>query len=298
MILLSDFLQREYKDKLYKLSFDIGCTCPNRDGNAGTGGCTFCSEGGSGDFAERIRKLSDIDSAVERAKERVAGKAKSGRYIAYFQAYTNTYGDVRRLETVYREFQKRDEIEILSIATRPDCLGREVLDMLKRLKRVKPVWIELGLQTVKEDTAERIHRGYGLSVFERAYRDLKQLDIPVIVHVILGLPGETRDDMRSTVSYLSALEPHLDGIKLSLLHVLRGTALADEFEAGTADLYEFTPEEYAELVAELLDMLPEDTVVHRMTGDGNKRDLLYPLWSADKKKVLNILNCKLAEHLV
>lgn len=298
MILLSDFLQREYGDKLYKLSFDIGCTCPNRDGTAGTGGCTFCSEGGSGDFAEKIGKLSDIDGAVERAKERVKRKAKSGRYIAYFQAYTNTYGDVGRLETVYREFQKRDEIEILSIATRPDCMGKEILEMLGRLKRVKPVWIELGLQTVKEETAERIHRRYELPVFEQAYRDLKEQDIPVIVHVILGLPGETKDDMRRTVSYLSALEPRLDGIKLSLLHVLRGTALAGEFEAGTADLYEFTPEEYAEFVAELLAMLPKDTVVHRMTGDGSKRDLLYPLWSADKKKVLHLLNCKLARHLV
>lgn len=298
MMLLSDFLQREYGDKLYKLSFDIGCTCPNRDGTAGTGGCIFCSEGGSGDYAEKIRELSDIDGAVERAKERVKRKAKSGRYIAYFQAYTNTYGDMGRLENVYREFQKRDEIEILSIATRPDCLGREALEMLGRLKRVKPVWIELGLQTVKEETAERIHRRYGLPVFEQAYRDLKKLDIPVIVHVILGLPGESKDDMRRTVSYLSALEPHLDGIKLSLLHVLRGTALAGEFEAGTADLYEFTPEEYAEFVAELLAMLPKDTVVHRMTGDGSKRDLLYPLWSADKKKVLYLLNCKLARHLV
>jgi len=298
MILLSEFLQREYNDKLYRLSFDIGCTCPNRDGRVGIGGCTFCSEGGSGDFSERIRDLSDIDGAIENAKRRVGRKAKSGRYIAYFQAYTNTYGEIGRLEAVYREFQKRDEIEILSIATRPDCLGTEVLEMLGRLKQVKPVWIELGLQTVKEETARRIRRGYELPVFKQAYRDLKQLNIPVIVHVIIGLPGETKADIRATISYLSALDPYLDGIKLSLMHVLRGTALAGEYEAGTADLYEFTPEEYADFVAELLGMLPENTVVHRMTGDGNKKDLIYPLWSADKKKVLNLLNCKLAGHLV
>ncbi len=295
---MSEFLQREYNDKLYRLSFDIGCTCPNRDGRIGTGGCTFCSEGGSGDFSERVRDLSDIDGAIENAKRRVGKKAKSGRYIAYFQAYTNTYGEIGRLEAIYREFQKRDGIEILSIATRPDCLGTEVLEMLGRLKQVKPVWIELGLQTVKEKTARRIRRGYELPVFEQAYRDLKQLNIPVIVHVIIGLPGETKADMRETISYLSALDPYLDGIKLSLMHVLRGTVLAGEFEAGTADLYEFTPEEYAECVAELLGMLPENTVVHRMTGDGNKKDLVFPLWSADKKKVLNLLNCKLAGHLV
>lgn len=289
MRFLSDYLKSEYGEKLYKLSFDIGCTCPNRDGTLGTGGCTFCSAGGSGDFAEKIYTCEDIDDAITRAKQRVRSKTKSEHYIAYFQAFTNTYGDLHRLEALYRAFQERDEIAVLSIATRPDCLGNDVLAMLARLRRRKPVWVELGLQTTNEQTAQRFHRGYPLPVFEQAYQNLKALQIPVIVHVILGLPGETKADMRRTVSYLSGLQPTLDGIKLSLLHVLKGTALAEEWERGCADLYPFTPEEYAAFTAELLALLPQETVVHRMTGDGDKRTLLYPLWSADKKRVLHLL---------
>jgi len=289
MQFLSDYLKEEYGAKLYKLSFDLGCTCPNRDGTVGTGGCIFCSAGGSGEFAERVRDVADIDAAIERAKLRVRGKAHSDRYIAYFQAYTNTYGDLNHLEEIYRAFQRRDEIELLSIATRPDCLGPEVLHMLERLQRVKPVWVELGLQTIHEETARRIRRGYELSVFEEAYRNLKELKIPVITHVILGLPGETKDDMRETIAWLAALEPSLDGIKLSLLHVLRGTELARQWERGEAKAYDFTPEEYAAFAAELVHMLPQETVVHRMTGDGDKRELLHPMWTADKKRVLNLL---------
>jgi len=297
MQLLSDYLKKEYGAKLYKLSFDLGCNCPNRDGTIGVGGCVFCSAGGSGEFSERIENVADIDRAIENAKLRVRDKERSGRYIAYFQAYTNTYGDLDRLEEIYRAFLQRDEIEILSIATRPDCLGPEVLQMLERLRRVKPVWVELGLQTIHEPTARRIQRGYELPVFEEAYRNLKALGIPVIVHVILGLPGETKEAMRQTVSWLAALTPPLDGIKLSLLHVLRGTQLASWWERGKAQLYEFTPEEYAAFVAELVKLLPQETVVHRMTGDGDKRELLYPLWSADKKRVLNLLNRELRSRL-
>lgn len=290
MILLSDYLKKEYGCKLYKLSFDIGCSCPNRDGTLGSGGCTFCSVGGSGDYAEKITCAADVDAAIERAKARVKEKSRSDKYIAYFQAFTNTYGDIDRLWEIYQAFLDREDIEVLSIATRPDCLGKDVLKMLSRLQNKKRLWVELGLQTIHEDTAERFHRGYLLPVFEQAYHDLTALGIPVIVHVILGLPGESKEDMRETVRYLSKLSPALMGIKLSLLHVLSGTELAKQYEAGKADLYEFTQEEYAWFVKELIAMLPDHTVVHRMTGDGPKNKLMYPLWAADKKRMVNLIH--------
>ena len=292
---LSDYLKKEYGQKIYRLSLSTGCTCPNRDGSIIlpdgtplTGGCTFCSEGGSGEFAADI---APIDEQIEDAKRRIRAKTDASRFIAYFQSYTNTYGDVSRLKKLYMEAIMRDDIEILSIGTRPDCLGGEVLEMLQELRRIKPVWIELGLQTIHEKTAESFHRGYSLEVFEKAYKNLKAIDIDVIVHVIFGLPGETKEDMLQTVKYLSELSPTLDGIKLQNLQILKGTQMYKQYEREHFHI--FSLEEYAELLSESIAMLPKNTVVHRMTGDGPRKLLVAPLWSLDKKHVLNTINKKL-----
>ena len=292
---LSDYLKKEYGQKIYRLSLSSGCICPNRDGSiimpdgtTLTGGCTFCSEGGSGEFAADI---APIDEQIEDAKSRIRAKTDASRFIAYFQSYTNTYGDVSRLKKLYTEAITRNDIEILSIGTRPDCLGREVLEMLEDLRKIKPVWVELGLQTIHERTAEAFHRGYSLEVFEEAYRNLKVRNIDVIVHVIFGLPGETKEDMLATVRYLSELSPTLDGIKLQNLQILKGTQMYEQYEREHFHI--FTLEEYADLLRESMVMLPENTVIHRMTGDGPRRLLVEPLWSLDKKHVLNTINKKL-----
>ena len=299
---LSDYLKRTYGCKVYKLSLQSGCTCPNRDGTVGNGGCTFCSEGGSGDFAaffltkdENGNSISieeNIDRQIESAKEKVAAKlkGKDHKYIAYFQSFTNTYGNPAILEKIYRQALSHPEIVALSIGTRPDCLPDEIISMLESLRNEygKDIWIELGLQTINEDTARHFRRGYELPVFEDAYRRLKEKNFTVIVHVILGLPGESEDDMLKTVKYLADLSPRLDGIKLQLLHVLKGTDLAKEFEE--TGFHIFSLEEYCDLVVRCLKLLPKDLVVHRITGDGPKRLLIAPLWSANKKLVLNTLN--------
>ena len=303
---LSDYLKRTYGCKVYKLSLQSGCTCPNRDGTVGSGGCTFCSEGGSGDFAaffltkdeigNAISIEENIDRQIESAKEKVAAKlkGKDHKYIAYFQSFTNTYGDPAILEKIYRQALSHSEVVALSIGTRPDCLPDEIISMLESLRNEyqKDIWIELGLQTINEDTARHFRRGYELSVFEDAYRRLKEKDFTVIVHVILGLPGENEEDMLATVRYLAKLSPKLDGIKLQLLHVLKGTDLAKEFEE--TGFHVFTLEEYCDLVVKCLKLLPKDIVVHRITGDGPKRLLVAPLWSANKKLVLNTLNKAIA----
>lgn len=274
------------------------------DGRALTDGCSFCSEGGSGEFAAG---LADIDRQIENAKELIARKTNADRFIAYFQSFTNTYGDVERLRSLYQKVIAQDEIEILSLGTRPDCLGDEVMEMLKELNRSKPVWIELGLQTIHEKTAERIDRGYKLEVFEDAYNRLTAAGITVIVHVIFGLPGESKEDMLDTVRYLSALTPPLHGIKIQNLQILKGTRIYDEYkvfldkrgnvlsEKSDAADHEFrimSMEEYTDLVAEAISLLPKDTVVHRMTGDGPRWLLVEPRWSLDKKRVLNMLTKK------
>ncbi len=288
---LNDVLREEYGEKVYKLSLSSGCTCPNRDGTVGYGGCTFCSAGGSGDFAADFAPLSE---QIEDAKRRIQSKTDAKKFIAYFQSYTNTYGDLQRLEALYSEAIRREEVVILSLGTRPDCLGPEVLAMLDRLNRIKPVWVELGLQTIHEQTAEAFHRSYSLPVFETAYAALKQLGITVIVHVIYSLPGETREDMLDTVRYLAALEPPIDGVKLQMLHILRGTQLGADYEAAPFPL--LTLEEYAELIAESLRILPEDTVLHRMTGDAPGKLLMAPEWTRNKKRVLNTLNQAIKMH--
>lgn len=292
-ITLSEHYRRRFGCKVYKLSLQSGCSCPNRDGNIGFGGCIFCSEGGSGDFAA---PLLPIEEQIQIAKHRVEHKLpkdKSGRYIAYFQSYTNTYGDVKRLSVLYRKTLSFPEIVGISIGTRPDCLPEEMLDMLSELNTIKPVTVELGLQTVHNKTAERIHRGYNTDVFEKAYKSLTLRGIEVVVHVILGLPGENIADMLDTIDYLAELKPVLPGIKLQLLHILKGTALAAEYSKNHFPI--FTMDEYTDLVVECIRRLPEETVIHRMTGDGPKSLLIAPEWSGDKKRVLNMLNRKLRE---
>jgi radical SAM protein (TIGR01212 family) len=280
---LDYYLKKEYGKKIYKLSLNGGMTCPNRDGNLGSRGCIFCSAGGSGDFA--ASPLLSITEQIEEAKKLVLSKLKGnqetqgGQFIAYFQAYTNTYADIAYLRKIFTEAVMHPDIMALSIATRPDCLGNDVLDLLEELNKIKSVWIELGLQTCHENTANFIRRGYPLSVFEEAVGHLHSRNIIVIVHVIIGLPGESVSDMLNTISYVSTLPIH--GIKLQLLHILKNTDLADyPYEA-------LTMEEYISIIISCLEILPPDIVIHRLTGDGPKSLLIAPLWSANKKQVLN-----------
>ena len=302
----NESMRARFGTKVYRLSLQSGCSCPNRDGRIGTGGCTFCSEGGSGDFAAPLLPLREqIDLARARVDAKIPPSIplKDRRYIAYFQSYTNTYGDAGRLSALYSEALENPQIVALDLGTRPDCLPPEILSMLRdlRIRYGKPIWIELGLQTIHEPTAARIRRGYSLEVFEDAYRRLKEPSgggagaggFEVIVHVILGLPGETREDMLETVRYLSHLTPALDGIKLQLLHILKGTELAREYEADPFPL--FTLNSYCDLIVDCLKLLPPQTVIHRLTGDGPKRLLIEPQWSADKKKVLNTLSKRIRE---
>ena len=283
MLTLNDYCRAEYGEKLYKLCLSTGCTCPNRDGTLDTRGCIFCSAGGSGEFSADA--ALPVSQQIEREKRRVSGKFRGSRYIAYFQSYTNTYGAAARLEPLFAEAAGREDVAVLSIATRPDCLGPEILEMLSRLQSIKPVWVELGLQTVRPETAAYIRRGYDLSVFDAAVRQLSALGIHTVVHLILGLPGETEEDMMDSVRYV--VRSGAKGIKLQLLQVLEGTDLANEWRAGRVPV--MSPEDYAALIVKCISLLPEDMVVHRLTGDGPKRLLLAPLWCADKKRVLNTL---------
>lgn len=284
-MLLNDYLQATFGCKVYKLSLSASVTCPNRDGKLGTGGCIFCSAGGSGEFAACADR--SIPEQIAEAKARVAAKVRGqAKYIAYFQSYTNTYGDVEYLERVFREAMESEEIAVLSVGTRPDCLPQEILDMLERLNRIKPVWVELGLQTIHARSAEYIRRGYELPVYDAAVRELHKRGISVITHLILGLPGETHEDMKASLKHV--VNVGSDGVKLQLLHVLKGTDLADEYAAGKVSVMEF--EEYIDLLCELVPLIPKELVIHRLTGDGDKKLLIAPLWSADKKRVLNEVN--------
>ncbi len=319
---LSDYCKEVFGEKLYKLSLDSGCTCPNRDGLLDTRGCLFCSAGGSGDFAAAVQGAAGnaaardpgmigdaLDRQFEDAKSRIRrkfpeGDSEEGRYIAYVQSFTGTYpgkDGFDHMRERYLALIRKPEVRVLSIATRPDCLGPEVLCMLRELRAIKPVWIELGLQTSNEETAEYIRRCYRNDVYEQAVRDLKLLDIPVITHVILGLPGETKEDMATTVRY--AVDCGTWGIKLQLLHMLEGTDLGEQYKAqkagtplpGARPIHVMTLEEYTDLLCTLLPLIPKDVVIHRLTGDGPKRLLLAPLWSGDKKRVLNTINKAIRE---
>lgn len=286
---LNEYCRAQFGEKLYKLSLNAGLTCPNRDGTLDTRGCIFCSAGGSGDFAPDA--ALSIPEQIQAAKARVAGKYRGSRYIAYFQAFTNTYAPAEHLRGLFLPVIQREDIAVLSVATRPDCLPPETLDLLSELNRRKPVWVELGLQTIHPATAAYIRRGYGLPCYDRAAAELRARGIHVVTHVILYLPGETREDMLETVRYAARRS---DGMKLQLLHVLEGTDLAAEWRAGRVPLP--TLEEYAALVRDCAALLPEELVLHRMTGDGPKRMLLAPLWSGDKKRVLNTLNRALGRN--
>ena len=283
------YLRDKFGQKVYKISLDGGFTCPNRDGKTGTRGCIFCSKGGSGDFAEN-RDMS-ITEQIESGKKKVEKKIKSGKYIAYFQAFTNTYAPVETLRQKYEQAINHPDIVALSIATRPDCLGDDVLRLLDEMNKIKPVFVELGLQTIHQKSAKYIRRGYDLSVYDKAVRDLKKIGVNVVVHVILGLPNESENDMLETVKYVC--ESGVNGIKLQLLHVIDGTDLAKDYEKGLFKTLEF--DEYVNLIVKCVKIIPKDIVIHRLTGDGAKKDLIAPLWSADKKRVLNAINKALRE---
>ena len=278
---LNYHLQRIYGEKVYKLAIDGGFTCPNRDGTLGERGCIFCSAGGSGDFAAS-RTLS-ITEQIAAGKELLKNKNTGHKYIAYFQAFTNTYAPVERLRTLYLEAMAHPDVAGIAIGTRPDCLGDDVLDLLNELNQIKPVMVELGLQTIHKKTAEFIRRGYPLSTFETAVGNLRAIGIEIVVHTILGLPGESEAAMLETADYLASLK--IDGIKPQLLHVLRYTDLADDYEK--THFHILTEEEYIDILIKTIEILHPDTVIHRLTGDGPKNILIAPLWSGNKKKVLN-----------
>ncbi len=283
-------LRQTFGEKVYRLSLNGGMTCPNRDGSVGTGGCIFCSAGGSGDFAASPQ-LS-IQEQIAQAKTRISAKSDCRKFIAYFQAYTNTYGPVDRLRRMFTEALLPPEIAALSIATRCDCLPPEVIALLAELNRFKPVWVELGLQTVHDKTRAALRSGFSLAQYEEAVVALRAHGITVITHLILGLPGEDRSMMRASVSYAASMP--IQGIKLQLLHVLDGTELGRRYRQGllpavTPDHIAYSPETYCQFVAECVSLLPPEMVIHRLTGDGPRRLLLAPLWSSDKKRVLNTL---------
>ena len=278
----------KFGSKVYKLSIDLGFSCPNRDGTISTGGCIFCSSRGGGEFAERGESIL---SQLERAKFRVESKSKSGKYIAYLQAFSNTYAPISTLREVYYEAISPDYIVGLTIATRPDCLSDEVVDLISEINLIKPVSVELGLQTVHEETATLINRGYPLTTYLDAVRRLKDKGIEVVTHIILGLPGESEDMMIETTRQV--VDAGTDGVKFHLLHVLKGTRLADMYTRGEFEC--LSMHDYASILKKCIEILPPHVVVHRITGDGAKRDLIAPLWSADKKKVLNYLNHYLSD---
>ena len=285
---LNRFLREAFGEKVYKLALDGGMSCPNRDGTIGTGGCIFCSSGGSGEFAERA--CGSIHEQIQRAKQRIQSKTDAKKFIAYFQSYTNTYASAEFLERIFTETVSEPEVVALSIGTRPDCLGDDVMELLTRLNRVKPLWVELGLQTIHKRTARYIRRGYELPVYEDAVKRLRRSGITVITHVILGLPGENRADMLETIDYLAG-ENRPDGIKLQLLHVLKGTDLEKDYLAGK--FRTMTMEEYLDILFACIERLPPDMVIHRLTGDGAKRDLIAPLWTGDKKRVMNTIRAEM-----
>lgn len=285
---LNEYLKNTFGEKVYKISLDGGMTCPNRDGKIDTRGCIFCSMGGSGEFSAS-RNLS-ITEQIAQAKERICRKTDCKKFIAYFQPFTNTYAPVEYLEKIFTEAIAPDEIVALSVATRPDCLPDEVIGLLSRLNKIKPVWVELGLQTVHQSTADYIRRGYPLSVYDDAVKRLHKEGISVITHIIIGLPNETDDMIIESAMYAGECS---DGIKLQLLHILKGTDLCDEFYKGNVSVLSL--EKYTEILVKCLQAIPKTTVIHRLTGDGDKNILVAPMWSADKKRVLNYINKAIRE---
>ena len=284
-------MRERFGCKIYRLALSAGVSCPNRDGTLDTRGCIFCSAGGSGEFA--ADRSLPIPEQLKQARSRVQAKNPDGKYMAYFQSFTNTWAPVSYLREIFMQALEPEDIVALSVATRPDCLGDEVMELLKEIQTWKPVMVELGLQTIHERTAAWIRRGYPLSVYDEAMRKCREAGLETVVHVILGLPGETVSDMEETVRYVAA--SGADGIKLQLLHILHGTDLEKEYLAGRVPV--LTLEEYTALLTRLLALLPEDMIVHRLTGDGPKKLLAAPDWSADKKRVMNTLRREIPEEL-
>lgn len=280
---LNEYLKQNFGEKLYKISLSAVTTCPNRDGTLDTRGCIFCSGSGSGEFS--ADSILPIPQQIQMAKLRVAKKTDCRKFIAYFQPFTNTYGDTKYLKSVFMQAIHNDEVAVLSIATRPDCLGKDVLDLLAELNKIKPVWVELGLQTIHQKTAEYIRRCYPLEVYDRAVNDLHKIGINVITHIILGFPDETEQMMLETVKYVGQ---RTDGIKLQLLHILKGTDLQKDYEQGKFNALSL--DKYIDILCKCIEFLPPNVVIHRLTGDGDKRLLVAPMWSANKKMVLNTIN--------
>lgn len=287
---LNEYCKQTFGDKVYRLSLNAGCTCPNRDGSLSTGGCAFCSEGGSGDFAACYDV--SISAQIAEAKARIQKKTDCKKFIAYFQAYTNTYAPLSHLRRIYTEALSEPDVVALSIGTRCDCLSEEVLNLLEELSQTKPVWVELGLQTIHNETHAKLNTHTTVEQFDQAVSQLHARAIPVIAHVILGLPGETKEMMLETISHIAHLP--IDGVKLQLLHILKGTTLAFEYETQPFPLFEL--EEYCDFVIDCLELLPPHMVIHRLTGDGPRKLLIAPLWSTDKKRVLNTINKRLKER--
>ena len=279
---LNEYLNSQFGEKVYKLALDSGCTCPNRDGTLDTRGCIFCHNGSS-HFAEMG---IDINEQIENAKNRVKNKIKTEKFIAYFQSFTNTYGDIEKLEKIFTTAINRDDIVAISIGTRPDCLLQDILDMLENLNKIKPVWVELGLQTSNEKSAEYIRRCYKNDVYEKAVKELISRNINVITHIIIGLPNETKEDFLNTVDF--SVKCGTDGVKLQLLHILKDTDLYEDYKKGLVKLLSLN--EYMDILFECIERIPKNIVIHRITGDAPKKYLVEPLWSGDKKKVLDTIN--------
>ena len=288
---LSGYLKRQFGCKVYKLSL-VGCTsCPNRDGTVGVGGCIFCSESGSGEFAEKAK--SSVTEQIEAAKKQVAKKIKEGekvKYIAYFQSFTNTYAPIGRLREMFFAAIEHPDIAVLSIATRPDCLSGEVIALLNQLTKIKPVWVELGLQTIHKRSAEYIRRGYELAVYDKAVKSLHEIGVSVIAHMIIGLPSETEQMIYETAEYIGKTA---DGIKMHTLYVQKDTDLYTEYQKGQVPLLDM--DKYIDILVGCIERLPESVVIHRMTGDGDKKTLVAPMWTANKRHVLNSISARFRE---
>lgn len=280
---LNNYLRNKFGKKVYKISIDGGFTCPNRDGKISTGGCIFCSAKGSGDFA--TSKSLSITQQIEQGKERVRSKTKDNSFIAYFQAFTNTYAPIDVLESKFTEAINHKDIVALSVATRPDCVDDNVLKLLEKLNKIKPVWVELGLQTIKESSVDYIRRGYENSVYVDTATKLRNIGIEVITHIILGLPNESKFDMLRSVDFACK---YSDGIKLQLLHILKGTDLLKNYEDSKFNA--LTMEQYIGILCDAVSIIPKNVIIHRLTGDGDKKILVAPLWSGNKKVVLNTIN--------
>lgn len=280
---LNEYLKNMYGEKVYKLSLSANVTCPNRDGTCGTKGCIFCSEGGSGEFSSS--PLLPIKEQIKIAKNKVKNKTKSNKFIAYFQSFTNTYASADYLNNIFMEAITEPEIVGLSIATRPDCLPDDMIDMIDKLNKIKPVWVELGLQSIHQKTAQYIRRGYNLAIYDDAVKKLRKINVHIVTHVIIGIPYETKNDILESVKYIGNVT---DGIKLQLLHVLKNTDLETDYNNKLFNVLSL--EEYIDILCDCVELLPKNVVIHRLTGDGDKKILIAPQWSSNKKLVLNKIN--------